>query len=65
MHFLLYMIDSHRVWWVDGKSYLCRIVDMMNMGLADEVLLGKEVIERWPIIVRDTLEYYKDSFIDK
>lgn len=59
----VYMIDSHRVWWIDGKSYLCRIVDMMNMGLADEVLLGKEVIERWSIIVKETLEYYKDNFI--
>lgn len=61
----VYMIDSHRVWWIDGKSYLCRIVDMMNMGLADEVLLGKEVIERWPIIVEETLEYYKNNFINK
>lgn len=61
----IYMIDAHYTWWVKGKSYLCRIVDMMNMGLADEVLLGKEVIERWPAIVRETLEYYKDNFIDK
>lgn len=61
----VYMIDAHRVWWDDGKSYLCRVVDMLNMGLADEVLLGKEVVERWPVIVRETLEYYKLNFIDK
>lgn len=59
----VYMIDSYKVWWDDGKSYLCRIVDMLHMGLADEVLLGKEVVERWPIILKETLEYYKEHFI--
>lgn len=60
----VYMIDSYKVWWDDGKSYLCRIVDMMHMGLADEVLLGKEVVDRWPLILKDTLEYYKNNFLN-
>lgn len=40
-----FLIDSHRTWWTMGKSYLCRIVDALNMGLVDEVVFGKEVYE--------------------
>lgn len=36
----LLIIDSHRTWWRMGKSYLCRIIDMLNMGYVDEVLFG-------------------------
>ena len=35
-----FLIDSHRTWWTMGKSYLCRIVDALNMGLVDEVVFG-------------------------
>lgn len=43
-----------------GKSYLCRIIDMLHMGLVDEVIMGKEVFERWPQILRSVLnQYYK------
>ncbi len=34
-----------------GKSYLCRMVDMLHMGYVDEVLFGREVIERIPVLV--------------
>jgi hypothetical protein len=44
--------DSKYTWWECGRSYLCRIVDMLNMGYVDEVLFGKEVIERLPGLVR-------------
>lgn len=49
-HYL--MVDSHNTWWNMGRSYLCRIVDMLNMGLVDEVLFGYEVVERLPAIVQ-------------
>lgn len=49
-HYL--MIDGHHTWWVDGKSYLCRIVDMLHMGYVDEVLVGREVPTLLPEIVR-------------
>ncbi|MGH9565995.1 MAG: DUF7687 domain-containing protein [Candidatus Angelobacter sp.] len=26
------MVDSAFTWWVKGRSYLCRIVDMLHMG---------------------------------
>lgn len=49
LHYL--MLDSHYTWWECGKSYLCRIVDMLHMGYTDEVLFGYEVIERLPELV--------------
>jgi len=48
-HYLI--VDDYYTWWDCGKSYLCRIVDMMHMGLVDEVLFGREVVKRWPEIV--------------
>lgn len=50
LHYLI--VDAHYTWWECGKSYLCRIVDMLHMGYVDEVLFGYEVVERWPEIVR-------------
>lgn len=51
MHYLI--IDAHYTWWTCGKSYLCRIVDMLHMGYVDEVLVGKEVLTRLPRLVKD------------
>jgi hypothetical protein len=48
----LLMVDSHYTWWECGRSYLCRIIDMLHMGYVDEVLFGKEVVERLPQLVR-------------
>ena len=50
LHYL--MIDAHFTWWECGKSYLCRIVDMLHMGYVDEVLVGKEVVSRLPELVK-------------
>lgn len=44
----VFFIDGYHTWWVQGKSYLCRIIDMLNSGLVDEVIFGKEVFDRWP-----------------
>lgn len=49
-HYL--MIDGKRTWWSDGKSYLCRIIDMLHMGYVDEVLIGREVVTALPEIAR-------------
>jgi|SRR5579871_5117411 len=48
-HYL--MVDAHDTWWAQGKSYLCRMIDMLHMGYVDEVLFGREVIERLPALV--------------
>ncbi|MBI3653860.1 MAG: hypothetical protein HY231_22745 [Acidobacteria bacterium] len=50
-HYL--MVDAHYTWWDCGRSYLCRIIDMLHMGYVDEVLFGYEVVERLPSIVKE------------
>lgn len=49
-------IDAYRTWWVQGKSYLCRLVDAMNSGVVDEVIVGREVFTRWPELLRSILK---------
>jgi len=59
-HYLI--IDAFDTWWLKGKSYLCRICDMLHMGLLSEALFGKEVVERIPQIAPkwiDSLEMNK------
>jgi hypothetical protein len=51
LHYL--MVDAHYTWWKCGKSYLCRIVDMLRMGYVDEVLFGKEVLSRVPPLAQE------------
>lgn len=48
-------IDAYRTWWIQGKSYLCRIMDAMNSGLVDEVIVGREVLTRWPELLHERL----------
>lgn len=55
LHYL--MIDAHYTWWGCGRSYLCRIVDMLHMGYVDEVLVGKEIISRLPVLVSDWVKH--------
>ncbi len=50
-HYL--MVDDYNTWWTMGRSYLCRICDMLHMGLLTEALFGEEVIERIPKLVRE------------
>ena len=50
-HYL--MVDAYQTWWVQGKAYLCRIVDMLNMGYVDEVLFGREIVGELPRIVHE------------
>lgn len=49
-------IDAYRTWWVQGKSYLCRLVDAMNSGVVDEVIVGREVLVRWPELLRSIVK---------
>ncbi len=50
------MVDSKQTWWNQGKSYLCRMVDRLHMGYVDEVLFGKEVVERLPLLVQEWVD---------
>ncbi len=49
-HYLI--ADAYLTWWIQGRSYLCRLFDSMHMGLVDEVLFGKEVLTRIPQLAR-------------
>ncbi|MDL1911129.1 hypothetical protein FBQ81_10665 [Chloroflexi bacterium CFX6] len=55
-HYLI--VDAYDTWWKLGKSYLCRIIDMLHMGYIDEVLFGREVIERLPALVKEWVGIY-------
>lgn len=46
-------IDDYFTWWECGRSYLCRMIDMLHMGYVDEVVFGREVITRLPELARD------------
>ena len=50
-HYL--MIDARYTWWDCGRSYLCRIVDMLHMGCVDEVIVGTETLERLPALAKE------------
>ena len=56
-HYL--MIDDHFTWWDCGRSYLCRIIDMLHMGYVDEVLFGYEVVDRLPPLVKGWIKIAK------
>ena len=49
-HYLF--VDAKYTWWECGKSYLCRLIDMMHMGYVDEVIFGKEIETRIPEITK-------------
>lgn len=56
-HYLI--VDAYDTWWKQGKSYLCRIIDMLHMGYIDEAIFGREVIERLPELVKDWVKIYQ------
>lgn len=56
-HYL--MIDDRFTWWDCGRSYLCRVIDMLHMGYVDEVLFGSEVVERLPGLVKEWVDLYR------
>jgi hypothetical protein len=48
-HYLF--LDDYYTWWECGRSYLCRIVDMLHADLLDGAFFGREVVDEWPAIV--------------
>jgi len=54
----LLVVDDHFTWWVKGRSYLCRLIDILHMGFVDEVIFGKEVLTRLPQLAREWKAVY-------
>lgn len=52
-------VDDFFTWWECGRSYLCRIVDMLHMGYVDEVVFGREVLTRLPVLAQEWKDIYK------
>ena len=50
-HYL--MVDAYETWWEMGRPYLCRMVDMLHMRFVDEILFGREVVERLPVLAKE------------
>jgi hypothetical protein len=50
-HYLF--LDDRFTWWDCGKSYVCRIVDMLHVGLLDGAFFGRELIEAWPCVIAE------------
>ena len=46
LHYIF--VDAYHTFWDMGKAYLCRFVDLLNMGYADEIIFGSEVVEKIP-----------------
>lgn len=44
-HFLF--IDDRFTWWDCGRSYLCRMIDMLHTAHVDEIFFGREVLTDW------------------
>lgn len=59
-HYLI--VDDYYTWWTCGRSYLCRLIDSMHMGLVTEVIFGREVIERIPVLVEEWTQYGEGQF---
>lgn len=54
-------IDDHNTWWNMGRSYLCRMVDMLHMAYVDEIVFGREVLTRIPQMAAEWQSVYDAS----
>lgn len=55
------ILDAHYTWWECGRSYLCRMIDMLHMGYVDEILFGKEIESRIPEMVKEWIQLTKNQ----
>lgn len=46
----LIIVDAYDTWWVKGKSYLCRLVDLVNMGKVTHLICGREAVRELPTL---------------
>lgn len=53
---LTLFIDAYSAWMEQGKSYICRAVDLLQRGAVDNLVVGREVIEAVPQLVPEWVE---------
>ena len=58
-------IDAHGTWWGMGRSYLCRMIDMLHMGAVDDILFGREVVDVLPGLASEWLETARQRAINE
>lgn len=49
----LIVVDAYDTWWVKGKSYLCRLVDLVNMGKVTHLICGRETVRELPVLAAE------------
>ena len=54
------VVDARHTWWDCGRSYLCRMVDMLHMAV-DEVLFGYEVLKEMPRIMAELVALAREQ----
>lgn len=55
----LVMVDAYDTWWGKGRSYLCRMLDVLHMGHVNDLLFGREVIRELPNIIPEWVASYQ------
>lgn len=48
---LALFVDAYGAWMEQGKSYLCRMVDLLQRGAVDEIVVGREIVTSIPEMV--------------
>lgn len=51
-----YLLMDGKTQWLARRSDLRRAIDLLSMGLIDELIVGSEVLAEWPRITRELCE---------
>lgn len=57
----LIVVDAYDTWWVKGKSYLCRLVDLVNMGKVTHLICGREAVRELPRLAMEWAARWDDQ----
>ncbi|CEI30259.1 Protein of unknown function [Propionibacterium freudenreichii] len=57
----LIIVDAYDTWWVKGKSYLCRLVDLVNMGKVTHLICGREAVRELPLLAAEWAARWDDQ----
>ncbi|VEI13886.1 DUF7687 domain-containing protein [Trueperella bialowiezensis] len=56
---LTLFVDAYSTWMDQGKSYLCRIIDLLHRGAISNLIIGSEVVTAIPSLVNEWLKIEK------